>query len=60
MKCQVLRVTNKKSANIISHDYILHGQTLSVVSEVKYLGLTLSDNLKWDKHIDKAISKANL
>ena len=58
-KCQVLRVTNKKSANIITHDYILHGQTLSVVSEVKYLGLTLSDDLKWDKHIGKAISKAN-
>ena len=58
-KCQVLRVTNKKSANIITHDYILHGQTLSVVSEVKYLGLTLSDDLKWDKHIGKAISEAN-
>ena len=58
-KCQVLRVTNKKSANIITYDYILHGQTLSVVSEVKYLGLTLSDDLKWDKHIGKAISKAN-
>ena len=54
-KCQVLRVTNNKSANIITHDYIFHGQTLSVVSEVKYLGLTLSDDLKWDK----AISKAN-
>ena len=58
-KCQVLHVTNKKSANIITHDYILHGQTLTVVSEVKYLGLTLSDDLKWDKHIGKAISKAN-
>ena len=55
-QCQVLCVTSKKSSNIITHNYILHGQTLS---EVKYLGLTLSDDLKWDKHIGMAISKAN-
>ena len=28
-KCQVLRVINKKSANIITQDYILHSQTLT-------------------------------
>ena len=58
-KCQVLRVTNKHHQNITQHDYILHGDTLSVVDDVKYLGLTVSSNLRWDTQIAKATAKAN-
>ena len=58
-KCQVLRVTNKHPQNITPHDYILHGYTLSVVDDVKYLGLTVSSNLRWDTQIAKATAKAN-
>ena len=58
-KCQVLRVTNKHPQNITPHDYILHGHTLSVVDDVKYLGLTVSSNLRWDTQIAKATAKAN-
>ena len=52
-KYQVLRVTNKHPQNITQLDYILHGHTLSVVDDVKYLGLTVSSNLIWDTQIAK-------
>ena len=58
-KCQVLRGTNKHPQNITQHDYILHGHTLSVVDDIKYLGLTVSSNLRWDAQIAKATAKAN-
>ena len=58
-KCQVLRVTNKHRQNITPHDYIIHGHRLSVVDDVKYLGLTVSSNLRWDTQIAKATAKAN-
>ena len=52
-KCQVLLVTSKQSQNITSHDYILQRNTLSVVDDVKYLGLAVSGNLGWDIQITK-------
>ena len=58
-KCQELRVTNKYPQNITQHDYILHGHTLSIVDDVKYLGLTVSSNLRWDTQIAKATANAN-
>ena len=32
---------------------------MSVVDDVKYLGLTVSSNLMWDMQITKATAKAN-
>ena len=58
-KCQVLRVSKKTKASTICHDYILHGHTLEVVDNVKYLGVTISGNLKWDVHVSHITNKAN-
>ena len=46
-KCQVLGVTNKKSVNNVTHDYILHGQALSVVrsSTLRLTRLTISNGI---------------
>ena len=58
-KCQVLRVSRKRKENVIAASYTLHGHTLKVVDHVKYLGVTLSGDLKWNHHIGNAVNKAN-
>ena len=55
-KCQVLRVTKSKSS--IDVNYYLHNHKLEVVSSVKYLGITISQDLCWNKHIDNVTKKA--
>ena len=58
-KCQVLRVSKKTSANTIDHPYTLHGHTLEVVSDAKYLGVTIAGDLRWNKHVTNSVKKAN-
>ncbi len=48
-KCTVLRITRKTKP--VLHNYVLHGRELDVVTEAKYLGVTLSHDLKWNSHI---------
>ncbi len=56
-KCIVLNITKKKKK--ISFDYRLHGQVLETVDNAKYLGVTISEDLSWNKHIDNITSNAN-
>ena len=56
-KCKMLRVTNKRKT--INHKYHIHGHELENVSEAKYLGVTLTNNMSWKSHIQKIASKAN-
>ena len=56
-KCNILRFTRKKSSTEFS--YKLSGHFLQAVTSHKYLGVTLSGDLKWNIHIDKVVSKAN-
>ena len=56
-KCVVLTVPGKKVP--IQADYKLHGQTLAQVKSAKYLGVTLTEDLKWDQHISNICDKAN-
>jgi hypothetical protein len=48
-KCNVLTVSRKK--NIIKRDYILHGHQLEQVTSAKYIGVTISSDLRWNVHI---------
>ena len=43
----------------ITHDYALHDTPLPAVNQLKYLGITLHNNLKWDKHTSTVVSKAS-
>ena len=56
-KCQVLSITKKKTP--IKFNYILHGHTLEHVKSAKYLGVTISSDLKWEPHISNICQKAN-
>ena len=55
-KCNVLRVTNKTKTEA---NYHLHGHTLELVTSAKYLGLTITNKLQWDQHINNITAKAN-
>jgi len=57
MKCVALTVTNK--THPIYSEYSLYNQKLELVSEAKYLGLTLDTNLNFNRHIDIICKKAN-
>ena len=39
--------------------YQLHGHTLEVVDSSKYLGVTITNDLSWDRHVDHVAAKGN-
>ena len=55
-KCNIMRVSRKQTP--IPYQYELLGQVLEKVKDAKYLGVTVSDDLEWTKHIDVITSKA--
>jgi len=56
-KCEVISITRKQRP--ILHPYTLHGHLLKHTDTVKYLGVHISRDLQWDKHIDYITTKAN-
>lgn len=56
-KCNILSITQKQQNT--QHTYSLHGHQLEKVTSAKYLGITIQNNLKWNKHINGITSKAN-
>jgi hypothetical protein len=56
-KCYTMRIS--RSANLLTKFYTLMGHTLEQVPNSQYLGVTISDNLKWDAHINRICKKAN-
>ena len=57
-KCIVIRI-QPKNRPVIPTNYKLHGHTLDTVEASKYLGVTISNNLTWDRHIDNIVGKGN-
>src|SRR5664279_1094115 len=55
-KCHILTVTRKRS--VIKLDYVLGNDQLSAVDSYPYLGVTVSSDLRWNKHIDNVTLKA--
>ena len=56
-KCKELRIGFCKPRAMFD-PIIVNGEMLEVVDSAKILGLTVSNNLKWNNHIDQIISKA--
>ena len=57
-KCPSMRVTQHQHHKQILFDYSLHNKTLEKVQSVKYLGITISDNMDWGQHISENSIKA--
>ena len=54
-KCAFLAIDEK----ITTQQYFLHNTLIQNVKSHPYLGVEISNDLKWDHHIDKIVSKAN-
>jgi len=55
-KCEVITISRKR--NPVQYSYTLNGHQLKHYV-AKYLGVQISHDLRWDKHIDYITSKAN-
>ena len=55
--CHVIPITRNKT--IIKTQYMLHEQLLETVSQAKYLGITITSDLRWNAHINNISLKAN-
>ena len=49
----------KKHLNKIQASYTLEGAVLENVDNIKYLGVTITNDLKWNTHINNVCTKAN-
>lgn len=56
-KCEVINFSCPSMA-LTSYNYHLNGIILTSVQDTKYLGVTISSNLNWNKHIQNTIKKA--
>jgi hypothetical protein len=56
-KCNVLTISKKQSSS--KYNYTLHGHILEHDTSAKYLGCTISSDLKWGNHISTICSIAN-
>ena len=56
-KCEILSITRKKHP--VTYPYQLHGQHLKHCDYAKYLGITISKDMRWTRHIDTITAKAN-
>jgi hypothetical protein len=55
-KCKELRIDFAKNRNPLP-PITINGKPLQVVEEVKLLGLTIANNLKWNSHVNKIVVK---
>ena len=58
VKCNMMQLTNKRSSKIQA-SYTLEGTLLENVESIKYLGVTITNDLKWNTHISNVCTKAN-
>ena len=50
---------SRKRKKTVLFDYKLHGITLQLTKNAKYLGIQISDDIAWSKHINQMTTKSN-
>ena len=58
VKCNMMQLTNKRTSKIQA-SYKLEGTVLENVESIKYLGVTITKDLKWNTHFSNVCTKAN-
>ena len=56
-KCNVLSILRNKQP--IKNNYNLHGHELEHVNTAKYLGVSITSDMRWNQHISNICKKAN-
>ena len=58
VKCNMMQLTRKRIKKIHA-SYTLEGTDLENVESIKYLGVTITSDLRWNTHISNVCTKAN-
>ena len=58
VKCNMVQITRKRIKKIHA-SYTLEGTVLENVENIKYLGVTITNDLRWNTHVSNVCTKAN-
>ena len=58
VECNIMQITRKRIKKI-NASLSLEGTVLENVEKIKYLGVTITNDLKWNTHISNFCTKAN-
>ena len=58
VKCNMMQLTRKRIKKILA-SYTLEGTHLENVESIKYLGITITSDLRWNTHVSIVCTKAN-
>ena len=58
-ECVVISINPSRKKESLSTSYVLHDQVLETTDASKYLGVTISNDLSWSKHVDAVAAKAS-
>ena len=58
VKCNMMQITRKLMKKIHA-SYSLKGTALENVESIKYLGVNITNDLRWNKHVSNICTKAN-
>ena len=58
VKCNMMQITRKLIKKIHA-SYTLEGSVLENVENIKYLGVTITNYLRWNTHVSNVSTKAN-
>ena len=58
VKCNMMQITRKRIKKIHT-SYTLEGMNLENVESIKYFGVTITNDLRWNTHVSNICTKAN-